>query len=473
MKKFYPFILSLLFAFNLNAQWEEIASDVVDIDQRVWSVKMVDSLTGWYLSDNWVVSTFIDTTAVLEYQLHKTEDGGKTWKQLQIDPFTEILDFAPIGKDGVMISAIYSATGENLLMRTFDLGATWDFLPHESSDEFFVFTHFFDSQNGFALGYDFLDTTYRSDLFYLTEDGGDSWTEFGGVNWETPPGFSLPTPKDTSIGDFLVFSAYSIYNGGGYATSQNSLLFSWISGDIWLTDDRGKNWKEIKTPFSDNNNVVSVHAIEDENNFMIATDSDFDFNLLDPIIAYFTNDGGITWKESILPNVNTSSAKYLADIDAYLIMGQFGDIQGTIITYDEGDSWQVIDSDRRIIASDFYNSKHNLGTFGYLLSGGGVFEENGKFYRLNIPDVTSAKDLPTIEWLTIAPNPATDFIQIQLPSLFDKPDVHYEIFDVSGRLIAKEEGIQSQLDISNLAVGKYSLKISTPSQLFMSRFVKI
>jgi len=73
--------------------------------------------------------------------------------------------------------------------------------------------------------------------------------------------------------------------------------------------------------------------------------------------------------------------------------------------------------------------------------------------------------------LTIYPNPARDYINLQLPG--NQPFSRYEIFifNVSGKMVYKQHQGNQPIDISNLPKGLYLLKVSGDSKTYHGKFI--
>lgn len=66
------------------------------------------------------------------------------------------------------------------------------------------------------------------------------------------------------------------------------------------------------------------------------------------------------------------------------------------------------------------------------------------------------------------PNPAGDVINIAS----DKEIIKVEIFDISGRIVASQNGNEKKVDVAFLASGNYLLKVYDSEKMSVGRFVK-
>ncbi|MBK8562442.1 MAG: T9SS type A sorting domain-containing protein [Saprospiraceae bacterium] len=73
-----------------------------------------------------------------------------------------------------------------------------------------------------------------------------------------------------------------------------------------------------------------------------------------------------------------------------------------------------------------------------------------------------------VSMLDLSPNPASDFLNIQLSETTAPPTV--QVFDAQGRLVLLATG--QRLDIQGLAAGIYSLRSVVGERVFVRKFVK-
>ncbi|WP_294226643.1 T9SS type A sorting domain-containing protein, partial [uncultured Chryseobacterium sp.] len=88
----------------------------------------------------------------------------------------------------------------------------------------------------------------------------------------------------------------------------------------------------------------------------------------------------------------------------------------------------------------------------------------------NTSAVLSVEETEKAYGVTIYPNPATDFIRIKGEVLVSR----YELYDVSGRMIASGSLSGSEIDVRNLSAGKYILGLHTVKNngRVMTSFIK-
>jgi hypothetical protein len=84
-------------------------------------------------------------------------------------------------------------------------------------------------------------------------------------------------------------------------------------------------------------------------------------------------------------------------------------------------------------------------------------------------NVVGIKD-EILENLKVYPNPADDFLNVELPSNFDK--VSYRILDVNGKLVKQGNLRSKRIEISNLTTGSYLLQLIVEGARVETKIIK-
>lgn len=87
---------------------------------------------------------------------------------------------------------------------------------------------------------------------------------------------------------------------------------------------------------------------------------------------------------------------------------------------------------------------------------------------------SSSSDIRTINQnslLQVYPNPATDFITINLDNNTLSNSFIY-CYNTSGQLIFVEDNNNSEIDVSMLQKGVYFIKVSTDKNIYYTKFIK-
>ena len=100
-------------------------------------------------------------------------------------------------------------------------------------------------------------------------------------------------------------------------------------------------------------------------------------------------------------------------------------------------------------------------------------ENISDIFELTILDFVNISETNNIK-VEIYPNPASDFVNIDLSGFQDITDLHLQITDISGKLILEKNIISSitTIDIKQLAVGTYFIEISSGTDIFIKKIVK-
>ncbi len=282
MKKMYfhiSILLSVLFIYTST-----IAQDTwtqVGYGGLISSITMATSTTGYALgSDN---------------KLFKTTDGGNTWLQLtntNLQAFTSLYFFD--ANNGW-------ACGGDFVQQTTDGGVTW-VTKILSSGSFFGSIYFVSPTQGWVAG-------YHGKILKTTD---------GGMNW-----------SDISVSNINTFHKIYFRNA--------NLGWALTPAEFYKTTDGGNTWTNVYSP---SNNTIYDFEFTDDNTGFISGSGGF---LLKSI------DGGGTWTP-----INSGVPNELEDIS--FIDGNTGWICGRggqiIKTTNSGDSWTPQNS---TTASDFYS----------------------------------------------------------------------------------------------------------------------
>ena len=88
-----------------------------------------------------------------------------------------------------------------------------------------------------------------------------------------------------------------------------------------------------------------------------------------------------------------------------------------------------------------------------------IHEDNGMMGQFTVVDSSLGITETLITTVTVFPNPTTDFLNINIPNLYDVESII--LYDVSGKEIFNIPNRVRSLDISDLSSGTYLLKVKT------------
>lgn len=207
--------------------------------------------------------------------LHKTTDGGETWRGGYLSAGNKTINIQSIFFVNENVG--YAACSYQMVAKTTDGGTTWsEIIPASTSAKTTSYSAYFINVDlGFVVGK--LDDGL--DIIYKTTDGGSTWTnkmdvtgknlrdvafkdenngiivglEFtarfttdGGTNWSIPTFINLPTGFDTKTAN--VYSVRFISENEAIAVGNKFILKS---------SDSGASWSYIQTSSANQLNSVS------------------------------------------------------------------------------------------------------------------------------------------------------------------------------------------------------------------------
>lgn len=162
--------------------------------------------------------------------LYLTFDGGKNWDSVEVKPqdyqyFPSGLQYLQITEDSVIIINAYRPDKESYILRSLDLGKTWDAFPKTPFRIGYIL--FFNKDVGWATGTYKVASNTKSDVIFKTTDGGATWVK----------------KLDT-----LIQSNTHGLRKVLFSDKKHGLAFGEHSY-IWRTNDSGETW-QIDTSFS-------------------------------------------------------------------------------------------------------------------------------------------------------------------------------------------------------------------------------
>jgi len=416
MKRTFTLLLAI-WALTANAQNFEWSPQTSGVTDKLNDVFFVDNQNGWVVGDNGII---LNTT-----------DGGQNWTS-QTGGVSEIL------RAVFFINADTGwAVGGSLnkaLIKTTDGGSNWQSIApsYNGSKQMFDIA-FFDANTGWLIAFDSI---------YRTTDGGDTWVSEGYTsNTESPNVRSIAVTSDTIA--YMAGSRkkssiarqadvfyrrpenspflWSFSGFGPPVSSDNFRSIEFINSDIGFAGgQRGQLYK--KTDFStggpwelnfellENQTIWSISFPNESHGMFL---SSVEISGTTNAIIYHTSDSGETW--SVAPDT-------IPDL-----------LLAVLYAPDSVNAWTV-----------------------------GV---GGKIYK-GTQSVTGINQLGLNIDVSIYPNPASDFIHVELNSGSHEA-ISYTLTDVAGRLIKNAQWHSTSsdshftIDISQYRNGVYLLNLST------------
>lgn len=417
---------------------------------QIWEVYTPNDTVGWA----WGFAFDANGDYTYEdYQLLRTTDGGQTWQSVNF-PHAEPGWFSNISARGdqvAWVAYVDYANGQKIL-KTTDGGQTWTDQPNGLT-AWINFVHFFDNGTGLAAG-DPNDVGFE---IYTSANGG--------AYWEQVDPADIPPPLPGEFG----FSGY-------FETAGNQVWFETNKGRVYYSMNKGYTWDVFEGPLGQ---VAYSMFAADDTGMCYMTYNTSDPGGANPVLdMYRSPDNGTTW-ENITPEDN---GWWIGDIEPIpgtgAIMGAFfsGGPEGipeTRLSYDQGITWQTIDTGNDLLFVDFYDD-HTGFASGWR---GNQDTLSGPIYRyIGSPLTGLFNREPLNVSLTIFPNPASDFAQIQISSPATA-EFWLLLNDANGRLLHKEvigktDHWSTSLDLRDLPAGIYTVTVSSGEGMLVQKIVK-
>ena len=263
-------------------------------------------------------------------------DDGKQWQRCATPPDAGKLDFRGVWAwDAQTALALSSGPGDlSRLYRTTDGCATWKLLftnpdAGKKLAGFWDGLLFANRQDGFIYGDPVVGATRNQSgaqeltlPLQVSHDGGSTWR----------PGKTVqPLPGESA-----------------FAASNSAMTTN--QGWIWLGTSKarvlrrkpGGNWQAADTPLASGNDSSGVFSVAFRDpQHGVAVGGDYARPKVTSGTAAFTSDGGAHWRAARTPPHGYRSAVAWDALDrAWITAGS----NGTDISYDDGETWQWLDS---------------------------------------------------------------------------------------------------------------------------------
>ena len=354
-------------------------------------------------------------------QFTKTTDGGNSWESFNIDIGNLNLGISMIHAYNEQIAWLVAyprgANQTGGIFKTDDGGLNWsrqNSANYDTSSSFANVVYFWDENIGFAQG----DPINGEFELYVTQNGGDNWTQV--------PGNNIPNPL-----------------GGEYGYTRqievvgNNIWFTTNKGRIYRSSDKGNNWDVFQSP------IIDFGSAEVNGNISFG-DSQNGILIDNSTNVFRTENGGETWSEIATSGpVYTSGLCYIEETDTVFSTGN-----GSSFSLDGGYSWTPIDNAVHLFV-DFFNEE--LGWSGAWTQVVGASSSGGvwKWEDFSLGTNEASEDFE-VEYY---PNPTSNFV-----NFIYQGDISISVYDILGREIIKTN--EKLIDLSNYNKGLYIFKIN-------------
>ncbi|PKL86144.1 MAG: hypothetical protein CVV22_04445 [Ignavibacteriae bacterium HGW-Ignavibacteriae-1] len=394
-------------------------------------------------------------------RIRKTTDGGNTWFDIRIDsrppdyPLKRFVFYPE--KDLIVIGC-----DSGYVLRTSDGGENWDYSQKITTLEPF----YFELNRMYMKGKIGILQYSGLDNIFITSDGGENWSK---MQFNTNPQLKYPGATFNIIdSNILIMSSWV------NTVNDTSMYF-------FKSYDRGKTWSQINKISKKDNFYSFFTFINEKTGFSrhleLLVKGDIFKGTKDTSSTSFykTTDGGLTWNKiyEIIEQGGGFGNFTVADSLNFIAVNTSG---AHLRTTDGGISWQkspyfTFEGEYQVGSTSFTNTFMSPTTplLGY---GPRILKYVGKS--------TSVKDnfnLPQISF-SIHPNPATEYIEINIENKGLQPLVHneeFKIYNMLGESVIELPDVQhlgdvghlQRIDISHLHRGVYYVRIGSRTQMIV------
>ncbi|MCX6294709.1 MAG: C10 family peptidase [Bacteroidetes bacterium] len=364
----------------------------------------------------------------------KTNNGGTTWNPGSIN-FTgstnygvsNLFEFDYLNAYACMFPL--TGTG-GAIVKTTDGGTTWAIQPTATfTNSWADFVHFFDANNGVAVGDPATSTT--DFVIYTTSDGGTTWTQVSTG--------SLPNSLSGEA------SIVNLYTAVG-----NTMWFATNKGRMYKSTNKGLTWAVSTTGFPSSYNM----RFKDASNGIAVSDT-LPYNMKKTI------DGGTTWtalaptgflvKRPVISYVPGTASRWF-DVASY-------PSNGSSYSIDDCASMLNVDTGSvQFTAVSFFDVNTGwAGSFNTSPTVDGIYKWD--------PSVLTATNIEDqkLDDVLVYPVPSKNIVNIQLGKI-EEENMSIEVYNMLGeKVISKQIKAVSkdviQLDLSDKDAGLYFVNI--------------
>ena len=425
----------------------ETWGDPIDIDHNYFSTLRAFA-SG---ADNHLVAVGFDGL------ITKSIDGGQTWEKMSKGLTQNIKQIGFFNDtEGYAITNLTVATGG--VMHTLDKGISWTV----------------DTLNAYNRIYR-MQVVDANTCFFLRVDGKIVKSVDAGVSWSN---------SDVPNLSMRYADMQFVNNQVGYLCDDSSILVKTIDG--------GTSWSQVS--FEQDYNFTNLFFLDENKGWVIDYDGKQILRTVDggdtwqfstvgedgviyqPVDVFFLNEneGYVSTKEGVLfkstNGGNSWDKLYAFDEESYLGKVHFvSDQEGWYLS--QKTAWHTIDGGLTWYSSQFdvfLNDLYFLNDHqGWLAGNTGLV---AWYSFVGIDEVNKSND----DILSISPNPATDVITVSLSNKSERL-LSLEVYNMLGRRVINIEGLSIsgsyKLDINKLQPGTYIVKVSTPSDKRLAKFV--
>ena len=427
--------------YYANAQnWEYQANGLIPENYGVYAISVVDELTVWAVA--------IDRFAVNGVPLNhitkviKTSDGGISWESHDVEEAEGRISFDLVAFDEnvafITTQDLNNGSGRGVF-KTEDGGNTWEEKFSHPAGAGLI--RFFSDQEAVIANGPSIATT---------QDGGDSWDLVSSKH--------IPSYQN---GETTLHSSGTNHS----VAIDNYVWFGTNQGRVFRTKDKGHSWEVFNTSLGSNGLIPSIAFTDTLNGIAIKV------NAPNPMLS-ITHDGGETWEtESTSPSIPISNLSYVPGTDSTFIgTSDVVTPPGTEVSAystDFGKNWVVFDNNIPFGATQFISP-----TVGWSSRGVVDSTHQAVMYKWEGDTFVSTEEKVHDQVCHVFPNPFSNNLTIEIQV---NPDLHFRLFDNSGRLINSGRLNQQStfLNLAYLNPGLYYLQLTNRGEHVTKKLIKI
>lgn len=251
---------------------------------------------------------------------------GLQWEFSQVPGFEE-LDFRSLYAFNDSTALIANAGSPAYILRTTNGGKNWQTVYTNTATAIFIDgVDFWNNREGVMYG----DPIEGRMFLLFTKDGGQTWYE---------P--AIETRPKLNEGE-ASFAA----SGTGIRCYNNKRLVIATGGKtsrLFISDNRGKTWHNASPPAQQGKESAGIFSVAFQNSrWGVVVGGDFAIDTLKVRNAFYTSDGGKTWKEANpAPRGYRECVEYLS-VNTFITTGP----TGTEYSADAGNQWIPVSDEK-------------------------------------------------------------------------------------------------------------------------------
>lgn len=417
-----------------------------------------NNITGIHVVDANTVWAYTDTLNPYGFYT-RTSNGGTTWvsgnAEVSTNPEFNIRNISAANAN--VAWEMVNIANKGNVYKTINGGTAWT--PQKQLLSWGYIVHFFDVNNGVAVGDPKAPATTTKYEIFTTQDGGTTWNQVSYSDIPLPNTvvttnqFEFPTSYYTK-GNTIFFLTRQII----HTTLNSDNTYNYVYKQrIYKSTDKGLVWTVLPNTFTDSYFSTGANtglmAWSNQNKGIVFQLRYQDWQTLIPLSLniYRTLDGGATWNNVSytgisLPSHNISAVDYVPNTDILVATGKNG---GSWKSIDNGSTWTVIDQGVKRFDVKCFDADN-------CYSGGTTIWPNvpGGMYKLSITALSTDEVKEQWEKLGVYPNPTKDELNI----ITERKIKSFTLTDMQGRKIKDLES-SKKIDLSHFTNGLYILNI--------------